>query len=48
MLSYPQSLRDGNHRRHHVELKEVGRAKLKADHIDHHVCDVLPGIDYQL
>ena len=31
MLSHPRSLQDRNHRRHHAELTEVGRAKLKAN-----------------
>ena len=47
MLSDPQSLRDGNHRRHNAELTEVGRAKLKANKRYHHDCDLLPGIYYQ-
>ena len=47
MLSYPQSLQDGNHRRHHAELTEAGRAKLTANQRYHHDCDLLPGIDYR-
>ena len=31
MLSYPQSLQDGNHRRHHAEFTEAGKEKLKAN-----------------
>ena len=31
MLSYPQSLQDGNHKRHHADFTEAGIAKLKAN-----------------
>ena len=31
MLSYPQSLQDGNHRRHHAEFTEVGKQLMKAN-----------------
>ena len=48
MFSYPQSLQDGNHRRHHAELTEVGRAKLKANKRYHHDCGLFPGIDYRV
>ena len=48
MLSYRQSLQDGNHRRHHAELTEVGRAKLKANKRYHQDCALLPGIDYRV
>ena len=33
MLSYPQSLQYVNHRRHHAEFTEVGRAQIKANKI---------------
>ena len=46
MLSFQQSLQGRNHGRHHAELTEVGRAKLKANKIYHHDCDFIPGIDY--
>ena len=46
MLSDPQSLQDGNHRRHHAEFTEAGGAKLKANKKYHQDCDLLPGTDY--
>ena len=35
MFSYPQSFQDGNHRRHHAEFTEAGRAKLNANQKSH-------------
>ena len=46
MLSYPQSLKDGYHRRHHAEFTEAGRAKLKANNKHHQDRELLPGIDH--
>ena len=48
ILSCPQRLQDDNHRRHHAELTEVGRAKVKANQRYHHDCYLVPGIDYQV
>ena len=46
MRSYPQSLKDGDHRRHHAEFTVAGRAKLKANQQYHQDSELLPGIDY--
>ena len=46
MLSYPQSLKPGNHRRRHAEITEAGRAKLKGNNKHHQDSELLPGIDY--
>ena len=48
MQSYSQSLQDGNHRRHHAEFADVGRATLKANTRYRHDCDLIPGIDCQV
>ena len=46
LLSDPQSLQDGSHRRHYAEFTQAGRAKLKADETYHQDCDLFLGIDY--
>ena len=46
MLSYPQSLADQHHRRHHAELTETGKHKLKAGTTYDQDSELHPGIDY--